>query len=695
MFESKNSKKLLTVLLVIIFLCGFVAHMITTNGGRVKVETVTLDARGATETARLYYPVGTTDESNLPAIIVTHGAGVNSENMKNFSTELARRGFVVLGVNAYGAETSEFPANDEIGMGDDDYNARATPGGLHDAIEFVRNMKFVDQTRIGIMGHSQGSRRSCYAASIDAGYLTFNDIMINVLTDVFGQTISEEELQQNADDLASAKLDEQSLAFYNILREQNWNTYNTRVRSCLVVGGDAPFASPAQTVMVGGHEVQRNCQINLGLVIGTYDSYVGYPASEDTLNAYYRDQPIDLDTWYSLNDTAKNSTALGDFFTTDVRNDTALQDAVNARTLRMVTMPVETHSRNMLSKNSTSDAIRFFEQTLGYNCGNLSEGATGISYTNTIFMWREILGLISIIALLCAFVPFCALLLKTPFFAEIVQDNSSLALPATNKKQYWIINALMVIGGFFAIYKTNKVMAPFLPAIKLFPFFQNWYMALFYVLWMAGISVVIILVVSILEKKRTGHTASLKALNIRINGRTVWKTILLAAIAVGSAYILDSIQRYFLGETFQFWTVEFTNMKAEYWGYVITGAIIFVIPLMIMGLITNYGLRADTPVWLEDIICILVGVGGMYINWLVNCAYLSAGKGAFVNWNSSYGMLILLPLHTLLNRKLYRLTKSVWLGALLNALLIAWTMICINGYATYFGQGVISNFLNN
>ena len=693
MTETKSSGKLLAILLAIILVCGFTSHLITTNGGKVKVETVTLDARGATETARLYYPVGTTDESNIPAIIVTHGAGVNSENMKNFSTELARRGFVVLAVNAYGAETSEFPANDEIGMGDDDYNARATPGGLHDAIEFVRNMKFVDQTRIGIMGHSQGSRRSCYAASIDAGYLNFNDIMINVLANDFGIVFKEDEINASADDLATSKLSSEALGFYNKIREEKWNTYNTRVRSCLVVGGDAPFASPTQTVTVGGYEVQRNCQINLGLVIGQYDSYIGYPGSEDTLKAYYRQEPVDLDTWYSLDDIAQSSTALGNFFSSDVRNDSNFQQAIDNRTLRMVTMPRETHGRNMLSTASTQDAIKYFEQTLGYNCGNLSENANGISYTNTIFIWREILGLISIIALLCAFIPFCALLIKTPFFNEIV-DNSETTTKVWSKGQYWIINALMIVAGFFAIYKTNKVMAPFLPAIKIFPFFQNWYMALFYVLWMAGISIVFIAVIAFLEKKKEGRIVSLKSLNILYSWRKVIKTILLAAIAVASAYILDSVQRYFLGETFQFWTVEFTIMKAEYWFYVITGALIFVIPLMIMGVITNLTMRLDTPVWLEDTICVVIGVAGMYLNWLVNCVYLSSGKGAFVNWNSSYGMLVLLPLHTLLNRKLYRLTKSVWLGAVLNALLIAWTMICINGYATYFGQGPISNFLN-
>lgn len=694
MFETKNSKKLLAVLLAVILVCSIVSHLITSNYGKVKVETVTLDARGATETARLYYPVGTNDTDALPAVIVTHGAGVNSENMKNFSTELARRGFVVLGVDAYGAGTSEFPARDEIGMGEENYNARATPGGLLDAINFVRTMKFVDQSRIGIMGHSQGSRRSCYAAALDSGYLTFNDIMINVLADTFGQTFTEEELSQDADALAAARLSESELGFYNILREQNRSYYDTRVRACLVVGGDAPFASPMQTVTVGGHEVQRNAQTNLGLVIGTYDSYIGYPASDATIAAYHLDAPAELDTWYCLNDAAGTSTTLGNFFTSDVRTDSALKDAVANRSLRFVTMPVETHSRNMLSVPSTQAAIKYFEQTLGYNCGNLSEGATGIDYTNTVFMVREIMGLICIIALMMAMIPFCAILLRTKFFAECVAEDSTVGDASVNKAQYWIINLLLVAAGFFAIYKTNLVMAPFLPAIKLFPMFQNWYMALFYVLWMSGAAVIIMAVLSAIQKKKTGSFLSLKALNIAFHIRKILKTVLLALIVVVSAYMLDAAIRYATGETFQFWTVEFTVMKVEYWGYVITGALMFVIPLLVMGAMTNFGLRKDMPVWLDDVICVVFGVLGMYICWLVNRSYLAAGKGTFCNWNSSYGMLILLPLHTLLNRKLYRLTKSVWLGAVLNALLIAWTMICINGYATYFGQSVISNFFN-
>ena len=109
-----------------------------------------------------YYPVGTTDEDSLPAVIVTHGAGCTHKGMNSYAMELARRGFVVFAVSANGSGISEFPQRDEIGAGEKDYDARNTPGGLHDALDFVRTLKFVDQTRIGMMGHSQGSRRTSY-----------------------------------------------------------------------------------------------------------------------------------------------------------------------------------------------------------------------------------------------------------------------------------------------------------------------------------------------------------------------------------------------------------------------------------------------------------------------------------------------------------------------------------------------------
>ena len=66
----------------------------------------------------------------------------------------------------------------------------------------------IDPTRIGTLGHSMGAMRTLAAAALDAGYLTFNDIMLNVLCDEFGESFTEEEIAQNADELAAARLND-------------------------------------------------------------------------------------------------------------------------------------------------------------------------------------------------------------------------------------------------------------------------------------------------------------------------------------------------------------------------------------------------------------------------------------------------------------------------------------------------------
>ena len=115
-----GAKRLFALLVVLILLFSFLAHMFATNFGRVKIEQINIDARGALLDGELYYPVGTSDESSLPAVIVTHGAGCTHKGMNSYCIELARRGFVVFAFSANGSGISEFPKRDEIGAGEQD-----------------------------------------------------------------------------------------------------------------------------------------------------------------------------------------------------------------------------------------------------------------------------------------------------------------------------------------------------------------------------------------------------------------------------------------------------------------------------------------------------------------------------------------------------------------------------------------------
>lgn len=177
---------LFLILVAAILVFSFCAQMITTRGGHIKVQKMTIDARGAKLEGDLYYPAGISDEDKLPAVIVVHGGGVNKGNYKGIAEELARREFVVFNVNAYGTSGSEMPPYDEYDQGVEGYNSFGSSCGVLDAVEFLRTLQFVDQTRIGIAGHSMGSMKAEFAAMLDDSYLTFNDLMINVLYDTFG-----------------------------------------------------------------------------------------------------------------------------------------------------------------------------------------------------------------------------------------------------------------------------------------------------------------------------------------------------------------------------------------------------------------------------------------------------------------------------------------------------------------------------
>ena len=80
-----------------------------------------------------------------------------------WAEELARRNFVVLNVSAYGAGTSAQPDYDENDQGIEGLDGNLTPMGLLDAKAFLSSLSFVDSTRIGMAGHSMGSRRTGYA----------------------------------------------------------------------------------------------------------------------------------------------------------------------------------------------------------------------------------------------------------------------------------------------------------------------------------------------------------------------------------------------------------------------------------------------------------------------------------------------------------------------------------------------------
>ena len=690
--------RLLIIFLALIVLFSCAARLVSSDAGKIKVSRVTFDSRGATVTADLFYPAGTTDEDKLPAVLVGHGAGVTRGIMKGIAEEIARRGYVVLNVDAYGYGMSEMPVNDDSGQDKDNFDSKLTPGGMLDALNFVRTLEFVDQTRIGMAGHSAGSRRTASAAMLDCGYLTLNDLLINVLYDDFGQEFTEEEIKMNADELAKDRLNDDQLSHYMDIKEETELWYNTRMKALCLIGSSAEKISPIQTVLVGGHEVQRNCQVNFGIVTGYWDfNYIEYPEWETTTEAWHTgSESVERETWYIIDDVNATSEKVGLINEVSILTNDDFREAVDNRATRIACYHYESHSKNFFSAQTASDIVSYFEQTLGYNGGELGDSsATPLASDNIVFFWREAFNFAATLSMICFLFPLTALILKTNWFAGCQGSVKPLPAGSISKKRYWLFNGVTVILTFAALYYVNSLFAPGLPTSAGLPLFSSWWLTVIFLAIMAVCSVILVLVYWRLDKATIGTTA-LENLNIKLKISSILKSILLSIILLMAAYGTLMLVEYMFGEDFRLWMMVFTEMKAELWALVWKFALMMFPSFLLIGAATNYTVRTDIPEWLDTLIAVVVNSLGVWLLCLVNYISYAGSNALFSNFTSSYGFIIFVPLTVYVTRKMYKVTNNIWIAAALNALLLSWSICSCTGYNTslFPEQTWVGNFFN-
>ncbi|HIQ88178.1 MAG TPA: hypothetical protein IAD33_11950 [Candidatus Scatomorpha gallistercoris] len=143
-FKNKYAK-VVGVGLVLILLGGIFSSALNTNFGNVEVVQVEFVCdNGATIAGNLYVPSSATSEDPAPAIYVQHGGNSSRESMFTYALEYSRRGYVVFNGEGYGNGYSTWPEND-----DEKYAS-------YYAIEYLKELDFVDSDRIGAIAHSAG-----------------------------------------------------------------------------------------------------------------------------------------------------------------------------------------------------------------------------------------------------------------------------------------------------------------------------------------------------------------------------------------------------------------------------------------------------------------------------------------------------------------------------------------------------------
>lgn len=155
--RKKTAKIFLLVGIITLLLSMIVVSLVQTSGGRVTIKEISHEtALGATLSGWLFVPDGVSAENPAPAIITSHGM-FNNRGMQDLNfVELSRRGYVVFAMDMFSHGESQ--------------PVVATPlvlQTMNQAVEMVSNIGYVDNSRIGVTGHSLGGMNSNVAVGID------------------------------------------------------------------------------------------------------------------------------------------------------------------------------------------------------------------------------------------------------------------------------------------------------------------------------------------------------------------------------------------------------------------------------------------------------------------------------------------------------------------------------------------------
>jgi len=166
LFERPARKKAAAAFLLCLLLlvaATVLASLVQQDFGNVEVRNVIYNNyNGIPVRAKLFRPLEALAESPVPGIVYVHGYQNNRETSDAYCIELARRGFVVLSIDAIGRGNSGVPGNQDDPDFDHTYGAKSS-------IDYLRSLPFVDEGSIGVMGHSLGAEMVYTAALEDPG----------------------------------------------------------------------------------------------------------------------------------------------------------------------------------------------------------------------------------------------------------------------------------------------------------------------------------------------------------------------------------------------------------------------------------------------------------------------------------------------------------------------------------------------
>lgn len=709
MGKEKRSAIIVALCIIIILITGLVSMRVKTNNGQFVVKEVKISPYGTNLTGSIFIPKSAlkTDKagnfiSKVPAVIVNPGFTNSRTYLDNVAIQLVRCGFVVFQIDMYGHVHSEGTSHRGYANPPSPFDDDTSLMGALDALTYLRTLGFVDQTRIGICGHSLGGSASGRMAEKSAGFFTLQDKLLNMLHNEFGVTITKEQVAaQDADAVAISMLSKDELPLYEMRKEQIVNEDKIAVRNIMVFDAGAAGCDP-RVVEVAGIPVWRDLQANLGLVMnisghggkGMQDKDAAL-SSQATLTMLSQEGAVERDTWYQTNLSSTTervlSTKLKPFYSD--ASDPVIQAAAASNRLRMITTPWGWHGFTYLSTATAKAAMQFFSTCMAYYNGDIVAGDSTNTIENPVashWIIKDIASAIGFFALLVLILPLIDLLMKLPFFASM---KGTPQMPIQSKKSpvFWVSMVIFVALPVLT-YSKGSGWGAF---IKPSPFstVELATRIAFWALIMTAILFVLVIIKYFTFDRKTG-VSFCDMYGLRYSGMNIVKSILLALVVFGFVSVLLTVYYNLFGAGNLKFTpagsIIFTALcKEQYYSWLLYT--IYFLPFYLLNsMIVNAArlkeMSEKANMWLTALInsigmfilaILQFGVG--YVRTGRTLFAIPPGSSATVYMTSFF--FVILFVSAIFNRKLYLKTGSSIPGALVNVTLF--TIPAIQAYMYY------------
>ena len=154
-----KTNKLFFICLILIFISSFLASIVQTSFGNVKIELQSLSTDdGQTLVYDLYKPKEASIDNKVPFVIVVPGFQRSKEALSNIAIELSRRGLAIALIDPYAQGMSSSSVS---------RLAATTQGyGMFALVDYAYegNFSFIDINKIGSTGHSMGGNAAIRGA---------------------------------------------------------------------------------------------------------------------------------------------------------------------------------------------------------------------------------------------------------------------------------------------------------------------------------------------------------------------------------------------------------------------------------------------------------------------------------------------------------------------------------------------------